>query len=122
MGADPETVKATIDEYNTAGDKGHDDIFAKDRSYLTPLRTPPYYAIKCCVNLLVTHGDIKINHRMEVLDKQDKPIPGLYAVGDDVGDVDSDTYNIHLPGHSFGFALASGRIAGENAAGFIGGE
>ena len=52
---------------------------------------------------------------MEVLNKKDDPIPGLYAAGDDVS-VDSDTYDLNMPGHSFGFAVNSGRIAGENVA------
>jgi len=116
MGADPETLKSTIDEYNTNCDYGRDSIFAKDRKHLLPLRVPPFYAIKCCVSLLVTHGDIKVNHRMEVIDKQANPISGLYAAGDDTGDIDAGAYNIGLPGHSFGFAINSGRIAGENAA------
>jgi fumarate reductase flavoprotein subunit len=118
IGSDLNMLKMTIDEYNMACDHGHDPVFAKGRANLLPLRVPPYYAVKCCVSLLVTHGDIKINNSMEVLDKQGNPIPGLYAAGDDTGDVDAGAYNIGLPGHSFGFAINSGRIAGENAAGF----
>jgi fumarate reductase flavoprotein subunit len=52
---------------------------------------------------------------MEVLDKQDNPIPGLYAGGDAAGGWESDTYCILLPGSALGFAINSGRIAGENA-------
>jgi fumarate reductase flavoprotein subunit len=119
MGADPQALKTTIDEYNAFCDRGRDQLFSKSRENLLPLRVPPYYAVKCCVSLLVTHGDIKINHKMEVLDKQGNPIPGLYAAGDDTGDVDAGAYNIGLPGHSFGFAINSGRIAGENAAKYV---
>ncbi len=46
MGADPAVLKATIDEYNAACDDKHDALFAKDRKYLLPLRTPPFYAVK----------------------------------------------------------------------------
>ncbi len=120
IGADPKVLKTTIDEYNAACDNGYDDIFVKDRKYLLPLRTPPYYAIQHRLSLVDTHGGIKINHHMEVLDNQDNSIPGLYAAGDDTGDVDSDTYNfVALPGHSFGSAINTGRIAGENAAKFV---
>ena len=115
MGVIPETLKTTIDEYNAGCERGH-DIFLKDKQYLRPLRTPPYHAYKCITNILVTHGDIKVNHRLQVLDRQDNPISGLYAVGDDASIADSDTYNVKLGGHSFGFAINSGRIAGENAA------
>jgi fumarate reductase flavoprotein subunit len=109
------TLKATVKEYNSFCDKKHDDQFNKDPAYLLPLRSPPYYAIQCNPTLLVTHGGIKINLKMEVLDKDKKPIRGLYAAGIDTGGTDSDTYNYNLPGHSFGFALSTGRLAGKSA-------
>ena len=87
-----------------------------------PLRTPPYYAIRCQISLLVTHGGIKINHQLEVLDTQGKPIRGLYCAGDDTAGRMGDTYNILLSGLSFSFAIGSGRIAGEGAARYISGR
>jgi fumarate reductase flavoprotein subunit len=119
IGADPEALKTTIDEYNTACDRGHDPIFAKDRKYLLPLRTPPYYAIKCHVTFVNTIGGIKINEHMEVLNNQDIPIPGVYAAGVDTGGWESETYCERLSGSAFGFAVNSGRIAGENVAKFV---
>jgi hypothetical protein len=56
---------------------------------------------------------------MEVLDQQDNPIPGLYAGGIDTGGWESDTYCLTLSGSTFGFALNSGRIAGENASKYV---
>jgi fumarate reductase flavoprotein subunit len=116
MGAKPTVLKATVEEYNSFCGQGHDDVFAKDRLYLVPLTNPPYYALKCCVSLTATHGGIKINHRMEALDKEDEPIPGLYAAGIETGATDWDSYNMWLSGHSFGFTINTGRIAGEEAA------
>ena len=58
---------------------------------------------------------------MEVLDQHDEPIPGLYAAGNDTGGWETDTYALLvLPGSAFGFAVNSGRIAGENAAELLG--
>ncbi|OGP56173.1 MAG: hypothetical protein A2Y65_06400, partial [Deltaproteobacteria bacterium RBG_13_52_11] len=119
MGADRKVLKASVEEYNQACDKGHDQIFAKDRAHLVPLRTPPYYAIKGNSDFLDTIGGIKINEHMEVLDKQDNPIPGLYAAGVVAGGWQADTYCDILSGAASGFAYNSGRIAGENAAEFI---
>jgi fumarate reductase flavoprotein subunit len=119
IGADPKVLKATIDEYNTACDQGYDPIFVKDRRYLTPLRTAPYYAIKCHADFMNTIGGIKINEHMEVLDKRDNPIPGLYSAGVDTGGWQSDTYCAVLSGSAFGFAINSGRISGENASKFV---
>jgi fumarate reductase flavoprotein subunit len=119
LGADPDILKATINEYNYACDRGLDRVFGKDAKYLTALHTPPYYAIKTYVRIISTIGGIRINQKMEALDQQDKPIPGLFAGGTDAGGWETDTYNLNLPGMAYGFAINSGRIAGENAAIYI---
>jgi fumarate reductase flavoprotein subunit len=120
VGVTPKVLKASVDEYNSFCSNGHDALFVKDRRYLVPLQTPPYYGMKCCANILTTQGGIKINHHMEALNSDDNPIPGLYAVGDDTGGWEPETYNVNLSGSGLGFALNSGRIAGENAAQFSG--
>jgi fumarate reductase flavoprotein subunit len=117
-GIPAKTLKATIKEYNSLCERGYDDQFNKDPAYLLPLHSPPYYAIQCNPTILVTHGGIKININMEVLDKDEKAIQGLFAAGIDTGGVDADTYNYNLPGHSFGFSLSTGRLAGQAAAKF----
>ncbi len=119
MGADPEALNTTIDEYNSFCDNAHDEIFVKDINHLVPLRTPPYHGIKTHSGYYNTIGGIKINHHMEVLDKQNQPIPGLYAAGVDAGGWETETYNANLSGTTFSFALNSGRIAGENAADYV---
>jgi fumarate reductase flavoprotein subunit len=120
IGANPAVLQATIDEYNACCDKGHDDQFAKDQKNLKPLKTPPFYAVKCFPGILSSLGGIKTNHRMEVLDKADNPIKGLYAAGNDAcGGFTGGTYNVHLAGTGCGFAFNSGRIAGESAAGYL---
>jgi len=119
IGCDPKILKVTIDEYNSFCDNGYDRMFAKDKRHLVPLRTPPYYAIKAYSGYYNTIGGIKVNSNMEVLNKEDKPIPGLYAAGVDVGGWETETYNAHLSGSTFSFALTSGRIAGENAADYV---
>ena len=122
MGAAPEVLKSTIDEYNSFCDRGHDAMFVKEPQYLLPLRTPPYYAVKCGGGFLMTMGGIKINHHMEVLNLEDDPIPGLYAVGNDAGGWQWDTYSQDLAGFALGFAVNSGRIVGENAAEYVSGR
>ena len=115
IGTDKSVLKATIEEYNACCDAGYDAVFLKDHRYLQPLCTPPFYAIKCMGVMLNTMGGIKINECMEVLDAGDKIIPGLYAAGVDVGGWTPDTYCAFLPGTAFGWAINSGRIAGERA-------
>jgi fumarate reductase flavoprotein subunit len=121
MDVNPKALNATLDEYNASCDKGYDKIFGKTHENLKALRHPPYYAVKCYGSFLNTVGGIKINERMEALDKQARPIGGLYVTGNDAGGWISDTYNLDTAsGSAFGFAINSGRIAGENATAFIG--
>jgi fumarate reductase flavoprotein subunit len=122
MGSKPTVLKATIDEYNSACDHGHDTLFAKDQKYLRPLIKTPYYAIKAHGSICDAIGGIKINEKMEALDTKDDPIPGLYAAGSTTGCWESESYCYRLTGHLVGFAINSGRIAGENAVEYVSGK
>jgi fumarate reductase flavoprotein subunit len=64
-------------------------------------------------------GGIKINYKTEVIAENFKPISGLYAAGTDTCTIYGDSYIFILPGNTMGFALNSGRIAGENAAKYV---
>lgn len=120
MKADPATLASTVREYNAFCEKGHDDLFAKDRKYLRPLKGPTFYAIRARTVCLGTLGGIRINHRMEVVDKKGVPIPGLYAGGFDAGGMWGDSYSINASsGLSSSFAINSGRIAGRNAMAYL---
>ena len=95
-------------------------MFAKDPRYLLPLRTPPFYAIKYGLTIIDTIGPVRINERMEVLDRQDERIPGFYAAGVVTSGWQSDDYcGDHLLGSALSFSINSGRIAGENAAKYV---
>jgi fumarate reductase flavoprotein subunit len=121
IGIEPAVLRATINEYNSFCEKGHDDLFAKDPKYLRPLKGPKYCAVKVRTVFLGTLGGIKINHEAEVVDKKDKVIPGLYAVGFDAGGAYGDSYSIKdSSGMSAGFATNSGRIAGKNVLKYLG--
>jgi fumarate reductase flavoprotein subunit len=121
IGCDPATLKAEMEEYNAYCDQGYDEIFAKERRYLQPLRTPPFYGLRASAKGWgETMGGIKVNERMEVQDPQYKSIPGLYAAG-----IIADGwtgYSYGYPGTGLGFTVNSGRIAGENAADFVSGK
>jgi fumarate reductase flavoprotein subunit len=120
MGADPEVLKAEIDEYNAYCDQGYDAVFAKERRFLRPLRTPPYYGLRYTAGGFgETMGGIKVNERMEVIDTQYKTIPGLYAAGVIADGWTGRVYCGEYPGTSLGFTMNSGRIAGESAADFV---
>ncbi len=120
LGIETGVLEATVDEYNSFCQKGHDDLFAKNRKYLRPLRGPRFFAVRARTVFLGTLGGIRINHRMEVVDKKGKMIPGLYAGGFDAGGMWGDSYCINASsGLSSSFALNSGRIAGRNASAYV---
>jgi fumarate reductase flavoprotein subunit len=109
-------LKKTVEEYNKACDTGRDEIFHKSVRYLRPVRQPPFYAGRYFPSGYGTLGGIKINYKTEVITKDHEPIPGLYAAGVDANSIYADSYIFIFPGNTMGFALNSGRIAGENAA------
>jgi fumarate reductase flavoprotein subunit len=115
-GIDPDGLRATVNEYNEHCQRGFDPIFNKSHHLLRPIRTPRFYAGKQLPGAYGSLGGIKINHRTEVLGKNWKAIPGLYAAGTDACSIYGDTYVFVLPGNTMGFAVNSGRIAGEKSA------
>ncbi|MFH0726356.1 MAG: FAD-dependent oxidoreductase [Pseudomonadota bacterium] len=116
IGIAPEKLKGTVDTYNTFKETNHDAQFGKDPKDIRPVKKANFYAVKLFPYFFVSLGGAKTSLNMEVLDKTDRPIPGLYAAGSDVGGQYGDTYTLWTSGFSFQFAASSGRIAGEHAA------
>jgi fumarate reductase flavoprotein subunit len=116
IGADPSILLSTINEFNSFCEKGYDSLFAKHRRYLRPLRVSPFYAIRGYPHFLDTLGGIKVNEKMEALNVENKPVIGLFAAGVTTSGWESESYCSDLNGSAFGYAINSGRIAGESAA------
>jgi fumarate reductase flavoprotein subunit len=118
IGVDATILQQTIDNYNGSCDKGHDELFVKNPKFLRPVRKPPFYAFRRTGFGYGTIGGIKINERAEAVDKESEPIPGLYAAGDCANGTHTYDYPLvyTLWGSTLGFAVNTGRIAGENAA------
>ena len=119
IGADSHELIGTVSRYNEFCRQGYDADFVKDPRYLLPLTDPPFYAIRDQVVWLDTIGGIRINGRMQVLDWNDRAIPGLFAAGVVTSGWESEIYCSELSASAFGFAINSGRIAGENAAAYL---
>jgi len=118
-GIEQANLENTLAEYNRSCEKGYDDLFNKPHKYLRPLKTPKFYAARFFPGAYGSVGGIKINHRTEVLDKNWEKIPGFYAAGSDACSIYGDSYVFVLPGNTMGFAVNTGRIAGENASEYI---
>jgi fumarate reductase flavoprotein subunit len=100
-------LKQTVAEYN------------KNARYLRPVQQPRFYAGRIFPGAYGSLGGIKINDKAEVLNKNYDAIPGLYAAGVDACTIYGDSYVFVLPGNTMGFAINSGRIAGESAAAYV---
>ena len=119
MGIDPNALRNTVDEYNRSCEAHFDDALCKDRRYLRPIRGGRYYAERIALGAYGSLGGIRIHSDLRVLDTEGVPIPGLYGAGSDVCTIYAGTYLFSFPGNTMGFALNSGRMAGENAAKWI---
>ncbi|PJI06965.1 MULTISPECIES: FAD-binding protein [Clostridium] len=120
LNIDAEKLQDTIDEYNEACETGVDTKFHKKQAYLHPITGKGKYLVgKFYLGAYGTIGGVRINKYCEVLDESFNPIEGLYSAGTDANTIYGDSYNFTLPGNSMGFAVNSGRMAGESAADYI---
>jgi fumarate reductase flavoprotein subunit len=111
-----ENFKATVARYNELARNGEDLDFGKHPDRLTTVEIPPFYANKVGSHYLVILGGLKINTKLQVLDTERNPIPGLYAAGNVSGSFWGDEYPLTTPGASHSRAWTFGRLAGLNAA------
>ena len=58
-------------------------------------------------------GGLRVNDRLQVINKDLDPIPGLYAVGNAAGGRYGSDYPLVIPGNSHGSAMVFGYMAGE---------
>ena len=130
LGVDPAGFVAQLERYNRHAERGEDPEFGKgtnayhrfggDPSHgpnpnLAPIVTAPYYAVKLVPGDLGTFIGLATDPLARVLDLNEAPIPGLYAVGNDQASVMGGTYP--GAGITIGPALTFGYIAARHLAG-----
>lgn len=125
LGVDVAGLEGTIAEYNAACVGGEfnpsvldgvrtEGIRPPKSNWALPFDSPPYlgYAVTCGITF--TFGGLKIEPRSgQVLDTEDRPMPGLYAAGELVGGL---FYNNYAGGSGLMAGSVFGRIAGRSAA------
>lgn len=120
LGIDADKLQATIDDYNAMCRCGVDSQYHKPQKYLHPITGKGKYLVgKYYLGAYGTVGGVRVNKYCEVLNKDHLPIEGLYSAGSDANTLYGDSYNFTLPGNSMGFAVNSGRMAGEAIAQYI---
>ncbi len=113
-GMDPETLEATVAEYNGFCAAGEDPVFYKKADYLVALAEQgPYYAVRFAPTPFGSCGDLAVNAQCQVRAEQGGFVPGLYAAGTEcVGVMHNDTY--WALGQTVGWAHTSGVLAAED--------
>ena len=112
-----ETLK-TIEAYNGYCDAGVDEEFGKRKELLLPIKKGPFYGIECTPWFLSTTGGIRCNEDLQVMNADDEVIDGLYCLGSTVGDMYTNCYSTHFPGHNLGgTCLTFGYVTGRKLAG-----
>lgn len=103
FGLDASALKATVERYNGFCEKGMDEDFFKRPGLLVPVKDGPFYGHSSDAPiLLVVCGGLRTNVKMQVLDKENEVIPGLYAVGTMVGDMFANYYTFMPSGINLG--------------------
>lgn len=109
-------LKETIDRYNKYCSQGKDEEFFKNPKFLNMITGEGGYHVgKYYTAAYGTIGGVRTNRFGEVMDGNSEWIKGLYSAGVDCCTIYGDSYNFTLPGNSMGFAVNSGRMAGNGA-------
>jgi fumarate reductase flavoprotein subunit len=109
LGMPRDNFLRTVEGYNAAVASGA-EVFPPRTGPVRPLREPPFVAVKVAPYITHTVGGLAVDAGCRVLRGVDeKPIPGLYAAGVDVGGVSTGGYTSGLAS-----ALVFGRVAAES--------
>lgn len=94
LGIEPNGLKKTIEKYKTYAANGVDPEFGR-KTFGCTFNSLPYYGVKIEPAVHATLGGIAINTKAQALDKNGKPIAGLYAVGQ-VTDSNLGRHNVNV--------------------------
>ncbi len=133
-GIDPKGLEETVAAHNRDARAGTDTAFGKgstaynrfngDPAFepnpcLAPIERGPFYAVEVVVGDLGTFVGLRANGQAQVLDREGRPIPGLYAAGNDMASIMGGNYpggGITLgPAITFGYIAARHMAAASTA-------
>jgi fumarate reductase flavoprotein subunit len=122
LGLDASSVKHTLDTFNEHAGRGEDPDFGRVATSLKPIAESPFYGYQMVPAGRCANISLDVNAECEVRDRDGWVIPGLYAQGSWLtggGLLDYRVFGgVEMPGSGCQIAagMATGRIAGENAA------
>ena len=115
IGADPATLKATMDKFAADVTNGNADEFGREGLEL-PLTEGNFYACLVAPAIHHTMGGLKINTACEVLGEDGNAIAGLFAAGEVTGGVHGAN---RLGGNAVTDIVVFGRTAGSSAYAYL---
>ena len=102
IGLPPQRLSDVVGEHNKAADDGTLQKLSPPRrdtpNKAWPIKTAPFYAMPICSAITNTIGGIVVDGDARVLDRGDRPIPGLYAAGSTVGGLDGGPHAGYVGG------------------------
>ena len=110
IGSDPDFNRG-----ETPFNRGYGDPDRKPNPCLAPLEIAPFYAVKIVPGSLGTFAGLVTDSNARVLDRQGRPIPNLYAVGNDMSSIGAGNYP--AGGFTLGPAMTFAFIAAHHACG-----
>jgi fumarate reductase flavoprotein subunit len=115
IGVDGQTLQRTLDKYNDACATGKDVEFGKPASMLQPVKTAPYYVAELLPTMFTTIGGLRVDEYFRVTNTEGKPIPGLYALGNDASSIYGHDYDVGImSGSQQGWSATGGRLTAEH--------
>jgi succinate dehydrogenase/fumarate reductase flavoprotein subunit len=129
-GIDRDGLEATVATYNGPAREGRDPAFRRGGTAyermqgdarhgpnpcVAPITCAPFYAVRIVPGSLGTFAGLRTDAKARVLDRLGRPVPGLYAVGNDQASVMAGHYP--AGGITLGPAMTFGYIAGLDLAG-----
>ena len=113
LSIDPKVLKDTVDTYNKAVDTKKDPFGRAETMLVNKIIKAPFYAGIVTMKRHHAMGGVVINTKTEVIDRDGKVIPGLWAAGEITGVVHGTN---RVGGNAMADIFSYGCIAGETAA------
>jgi succinate dehydrogenase/fumarate reductase flavoprotein subunit len=125
VGLPASSLSETVSSYNRMIEEGTDKDFGRFSPKTSPkpkkIERPPFYAVQFFPITRKSMGGVKVDLSCRVLDRQQQPIPGLYAVGEVTG-FGGINGKAALEGTFLGPGVVMGRIAARSALGSLGNQ
>lgn len=112
IGVPADALEKTVADFNKMVQTKNDPQFGRT-VFANTIDKGPFYACPRVPAVHHTMGGLKINEKTEVISKDGKVIPGLYAAGEVTGGIHGSN---RLGGNALPDTIVFGRIAGKNAA------